>query len=41
LKWVSAAIDDELFRKFSIKCAQIGKKKAEVIRELIEQWVSQ
>jgi len=38
-KTVSFLIEEELWREFSVKCAELGKKKGEVLRELIEKWV--
>jgi len=36
---LTALVEEELWRKFSVKCAELGKKKGEVLRELIEKWV--
>jgi len=36
---ISVDLEEDLFRKFSIKCIEKGVKKAEVIRRLIIEWI--
>jgi len=38
-KKITVQIEEELWRKFSVKCAELGKKKGELLRALIEKWV--
>jgi len=39
LKGFTVKIDKELWKKFSIKCIQVGKTKSEIITELIKKYV--
>lgn len=36
---MSIDLDEQLFDRFSVKCAKERKKKAQVIRKLIQEWV--
>ncbi|GEM_PF-3582958 len=39
VKNLHVQLDDELFRKFKVKCAEMDVKGSSVIRELIKRWV--
>ena len=39
MKRLSIDLDERTYKKFSIKCAKVGKRKAEIIRELIQRWL--
>ncbi len=39
LKGFTIKVDEELWKKFSIKCIQEGKTKVEVLTELIREYV--
>lgn len=39
LKGFTVKVDEELWKKFSIKCIQEGKTKAEILTELIKNYV--
>jgi len=36
---LSIDLEDELFRRFSVACAEEGVSKSEVVRRLIEEWL--
>lgn len=36
---ISVDLDDELYEKFHRTCIERHRKKVEVIRELLEEWV--
>ncbi|MGQ4892087.1 MAG: ribbon-helix-helix protein, CopG family [Candidatus Njordarchaeia archaeon] len=35
---VNFDIDEEIYKEFSKKCIDVGKKRAEILRELIIKW---
>lgn len=39
MKRITVDVDEETFKRFSKKCIDVGKRKAEVLRELIERWL--
>jgi len=38
-KTVSFIVEEGLWKRFSEKCARLGKRKGEILRELIKRWV--
>ena len=36
---MSIDLDETTFRAFSVRCAQLGLKKAQVVRDLIKEWL--
>jgi len=38
---LSIDLDEATFRAFSVKCAELGLKKAQVVRELIKKWLEE
>jgi len=41
MKRICVDVDEELFKRFSKKCIDVGKTKMDVLRELIRKWVEE
>lgn len=41
MKRITVDVNEETFKNFSKKCIDVGKRKADVLRELIERWLSE
>jgi hypothetical protein len=41
MKRIYADVDEALYRAFSIRLAEEGRKMAPVVRELVERWVEE
>ena len=41
MRRISVDLDEDTFKRLSMKCVEMGKKKTEIIRELIDKWLQE